>query len=186
MTPLTKAVATAVLLASFAPAVAQTLSFDFMPKGGKALFTEVFGATPDPATLAEMAAPARSEADWNAFLAAGGTELGDKELRTLAAYLAVNMPIPGDKLDAAAKTGDVAAALPADGRELAWNGCQGCHSLFAGYLTQDRDLQGWQNMFQSPFHRELKMTTQERDEFSRYSTTNMPMKFEDVPEDLRF
>jgi hypothetical protein len=184
--PRLKAIALAALLAGFSPALAQVLSFDFMPKGGKALFTEVFGATPDPATLGEMAAPARSEADWNAFLTARGTDLGDKELRTLSAYLAVNMPIPGDKLDAAAKAGDVAAALPGDGRELAWNGCQGCHSLFAGYLTQDRDLQGWQNMFQSPFHRELKMTPQERDEFSRYSTINMPMKFEDVPEDLRF
>lgn len=181
-----KAAAIAVLLTCLSPALAQVPSFDFMPNGGKALFADVFGATPDAATLGEMAAPARSEADWNAFLVARGTELGDKELRTLAAYLAVNMPIPGDKLDTAAKAGDVAAALPSDGRELAWNGCQGCHSLFAGYLTQDRDLQGWENMFQSPFHRELKMTAQERDEFSRYSTINMPMKFEDVPEDLRF
>ena len=41
-------------------------------------------------------------------------------------------------------------------------------------------------MFQSPFHRELKMSAEERDEFSHYSVINMPMKFEDVPEDLRF
>jgi hypothetical protein len=181
-----KAVAIAAVLMGFSPALAQVLSFDFMPKGGKALFTDVFGATPDTATLGEIAAPARSESDWNAFLVARSTDLDDKELRTLAAYLAVNMPIPLDKLDAAAKGGDVAVALPPDGRELAWNGCQGCHSLFASHLTQDRDLQGWQNMFNSPFHRELKMTSQERDEFSRYSAINMPMKFEDVPEDLRF
>jgi hypothetical protein len=30
------------------------------------------------------------------------------------------------------------------------------------------------------------MTPQEREEFSRYSAINMPMKFEDVPEELRF
>jgi hypothetical protein len=185
VTRLSNAVA-AILIALCSPALAQTLTFDFMPKGGKALFTDVFGASPDAATLGEMSAPARSEADWNAFLVARGTGLGDKDLRTLAAYLAVNMPVPGDTLDAAAKAGDVAAALPPDGRELAWNGCQGCHSLFASHLTQDRDLQAWQNMFNSPFHRELKMTPQERDEFSRYSAINMPMKFEDVPEDLRF
>jgi hypothetical protein len=181
-----KAIAVAALLTCFSPALAQVPSFDFMPKGGKALFTDVFGATPDAATLGEMTAAARGEADWNAFLVARGTGLGDKELRTLATYLTVNMPIPGERLDAAAKAGDVVAALPPDGRELAWKGCQGCHSLFAGYLTQDRPLQGWQNMFESPFHRELKMTPQERDEFSRYSAINMPMKFEDVPEDLRF
>ena len=41
-------------------------------------------------------------------------------------------------------------------------------------------------MFQSPFHRELKMTAQEREELARYSAINMPMKIEDVPPDLRF
>ena len=179
------AIALAVMV-SISPAVAQVLSFDFMPKGGKVLFIDVFGAAPDGATLDEMTAAARSEADWNGFLTGRDAGLGDKELRTLAAYLAVNMPAKRDVLDTAAKAGDIAAALPADGRELAWNGCQGCHSLFAGYLTQDRDLQGWENMFNSPFHRELKMTPRERDEFSRYSAINMPMKFEDVPEDLRF
>jgi len=30
------------------------------------------------------------------------------------------------------------------------------------------------------------MTDREREEFSHYSVINMPMKFEDVPEDLRF
>jgi hypothetical protein len=175
----------AVMLAGLSPALAQE-SFDFMPKGGKTLFVDVFGAAPDAATLDEMATAARGEADWNDLLAKRNTGLGDKELRTLAAYLAVNMPLPRDALDTATKAGDIAAALPADGRELAWSGCQPCHSLFASHLTQDRDLQGWRNMFQSPFHRELRMTPRERDEFSRYSAINMPMKIEDVPEDLRF
>ena len=177
--------ALAVALTAILPALAQE-SFDFMPKGGKTLFVDVFGAAPDAATRDEMAAAARGEAHWSDLLAKRNTGLGDKELRTLAAYLAVNMPLPQGALDAAAKVGDIAAALPADGRELAWSGCQSCHSLFAGYLTQDRDLPGWQNMFQSPFHRELKMTARERDEFARYSAINMPMKFEDVPEGLRF
>ncbi len=175
----------AVALMGPLPAFAQQ-SFDFMPKGGKSLFVDVFGAKPDAATLDEMAAAPRSEAQWSGVLAEWNTGLGDKGLHTLAAYLAVNMPLPGEALDAATKAGDIAMALPVDGRELAWNGCQLCHSLFAGYLTQDRGLQGWQNMFESPFHRELTMTPQERDEFSRYSAINMPMKFDDVPEDLRF
>ena len=93
------------------------------------------------------------------------------------------MPLPKATLQQAAKRGDIASALPPDGRELAWNQCQSCHSLFSSYLTQDRDVQGWRNMFLSPFHRELKMTPQEREEFSRYSAINMPMKIEDVPED---
>jgi hypothetical protein len=177
--------ALAVIVAGLLPAFAQE-SFEFMPKGGKTLFGEVFGAAPDAATLDAITAAARSEADWNDLVAARKTSLGDEELRTLAAYLAVNTPLSREALDAAVMAGDIATALPADGRELAWNGCQSCHSLFSSYLTQDRNLLGWQNMFQSPFHRELKMTAQERDEFSRYSAINMPMEFEDVPEELRF
>jgi hypothetical protein len=41
-------------------------------------------------------------------------------------------------------------------------------------------------MFQSPFHRGLKMTERERREFATYSAINMPMRTEDVPADLRF
>jgi hypothetical protein len=92
------------------------------------------------------------------------------------------MPLPDDTL----KRDKTASALPSDGRDLAGSQCQSCHSLFAGYLTQDRDAQGWRNMFLSPYHSELKMSPQEREEFARYSALNMPMKIENVPQDLRF
>ena len=179
------AIALAVALTSLVPAFAQQ-DFNFMPKGGKTLLLDVFGASPEPAALAEMTAAGRSEADWNAIVTAHKASLGAKEARTLAAYLALNMPLPQAALDAAAKAGGITAALPPDGRELAWNNCQSCHSLFAGYLTQDRDLEGWRNLFQAPFHRQLKMSAKEREEFSHYAVINMPMKVEDVPEALRF
>lgn len=179
------AMALAAVLMGLLPAAAQ-LTPDFMPKGGKTLFLEVFGQAPEPATLAEMTGAERSEAEWSKLLEERDTGLDKKQLQTLASYLTVNMPVEPQAVEAAAEKGDVAPALPADGRELAWFKCQSCHSLFAGYLTQDRDLEGWRNMFRSPFHRELTMTEQEREEFSRYSVINMPMKFEDIPEDLRF
>jgi hypothetical protein len=114
--------------------------------------------------------------------------LNEREQRTLAAYLAVNMPIQNAKqvIEKAGNLEALFAALPRDGRELGFNECQFCHSLFTSHLTQARSFQAWMNMFQSPFHRELKMTRQEREEFSRYSEINMPMKIEDVPPDLRF
>jgi len=175
----------AVALTGAAPALGQTTP-DFMPKGGKSLFIDVFGATPDKATIAEMTGAKHSEADWSTLLAARHTGLKKKALRTLASYLAVNMPLAPQAVDAAVKAGNIAKALPPDGRELAWNQCQSCHSLFAGYLTQDRDLEGWRNTFRSPFHRELPLTERERDEFAHYAVINMPMKYEDVPPDLRF
>lgn len=173
------------LLAGLTPALSQ-LDFGFMPKGGKTLLLEFLGAPADRAELRKIAETRRSEAEWREALAARAKQLGERERRTLAAYLAVNMPLANGAVQEAEKKGDLAAALPRDGRELAWNECQFCHSLFSSHLTQDRDIQAWLNMFQSPFHRELKMTAQERDEFARYSAINMPMKIEDVPKGLRF
>jgi hypothetical protein len=152
----------------------------FMPKGGRALLLELAGT--GAAELRDIAQARRTEAEWRAFVAARAKSLNERELATLAAYLAVNTPLPAS----VAQRGDLAQALPPDGRDLAWNQCQFCHSLFTSHLTQVRELQAWRNIFLSPFHREMKMSAQEREEFARYSAINMPMKIEDVPLDLRF
>ena len=174
-------VALGILFFGLTSALSQ-LDYGFMPKGGKTLLLEVFGSLPDQQELRKIVEARRSEAEWRDAMSARGKALSERELRTLAAYLVVNMPVP----EATRARPDLAAALPRDGRELAWNECQFCHSLFTSYLTQDRSAQAWLNMFQSPFHRAMKMTQQEREEFARYSAINMPMKIEDVPKDLRF
>jgi mono/diheme cytochrome c family protein len=176
------AVAVALRPALAAPAE----DYDFMPKGGKALLLEVLGTPPDKAELGKIVRARRTEAEWRAAIAPRGKGLTDKQLATLVAYLAVNMPLPEAAAQEAAKAKDPASSLPPDGRELAWKQCQSCHSLFTSHLTQIRDVQGWRNVFLSPFHRELKASPQEREEFALYSALNMPMKIEDVPQDLRF
>jgi hypothetical protein len=148
----------------------------FVPEGGKTLLVELVGSS--PAQLRAVTQERRSEVQWLEFIDAQKKPMADKQRATLAAYLSVNMPL--------AAPAQGVSALPPDGRELAINGCQNCHPLFAGYLTQDRELQGWRNIFRSPFHRELKMSPQEREEFARYSAINMPMKIDDVPPDWRF
>ena len=150
--------------------------FNFMPKGGRALLVEVVGSA--PAKLRTVAQEKRTEAQWREFADAQKKPMSERERATLAAYLAVNMPL--------ASPLPRAQELPRDGRDLAWEECQSCHSLFSGYLTQARAAVGWRNMFMSPFHRQLKMTAQEREEFARYSEINMPMTVEEVPGDLRF
>lgn len=156
------------------------IDFDFMPKGGRVLLLEQFGAAAQDAELRSLVRATRTEAEWREFLAS--RPLGEREKATLAAYLAVNMPVP----ESAAAGAAVKQALPRDGRDLAWDECQSCHSLFAGYLTQSRDAQGWRNVFLSPFHRQMAMTPVQREEFARYAALNMPLKVEQVPEDLRF
>jgi hypothetical protein len=167
------------------PARAQE-GYEFMPKGGKALLIQRLGDPADTAELRRIAVAQRSEAEWNDVLAARKGAMSDRELQTLASYLAVNMPMSEGALELAEQQGAVTAALPPDGRELAWNHCQFCHSLFTGYLTHDRDVQGWLGTFETPAHREIEMSATERETFARYSTINMPMRIQDVPEELRF
>ena len=169
-------------IAVFAFAQAAGEDNAFMPKGGRVLLLDLPGVPPGQAELRAIAQARRTEPEWRDFVASRKKALTERELATLAAYLAVNMPMPED----AVKRADLASALPLDGRDLAWSGCQPCHSLFASHLTQKRTVQGWRNVFLSPFHRELKMSAQEREEFARYSALNMPMKIEDVPQELRF
>ena len=171
----------------FLPALASPgEDYDFMPKGGKALLLEVLGTPPDMAEFRMIVRARRTEKEWRTAIAPRAKALTERQLDTLAAYLAVNMPLPEAAAQEAAKAKDPAASLPPDGRELAWKQCQSCHSLFASHLMQMRDVQGWRNMYLSPFHRELKASPQEREEFARYSALNMPMKIDDVPPDLRF
>jgi hypothetical protein len=175
-------VAAGIAIAALALAQAAGEDVAFMPKGGRALLLDLLGAPTDRSELRAVVQNRRTEQEWRDFITARKKSLTERELATLAAYLAVNMPLSAD----AVKRGKLVSALPPDGRDLAWNGCQNCHSLFSGYLMQDRELQAWRNIFLSPFHRELQMSAQEREEFARYSAINMPMKAEDVPPDLRF
>jgi hypothetical protein len=157
----------------------------FMPKGGKTLFLELKDM-PRAAELREIGSLTRTEPEWRSYLAERHKQLAEREASELAAYLAVNFPLPEGAVAQTESPTDVASALPPDGRELAWTQCQFCHSLFSGYLMQQRDVQGWRSVFLSPFHRNLKMTTQQRETFARYSAINMPMKPADVPAALRY
>lgn len=170
---------------AFAVANAQGEDERFMPKGGRTLLLESLGPQASVDEFRRIASSRNSEAQWQAFVAARALPADAREKATLAAYLSVNMPLPEKALQSL-QAGKFAEVLPRDGRELAWQQCQFCHSLYSSHLTQQRDAQGWRNMFLSPFHRELKMTAQEREEFSRYSAINMPMRSDDVPKDLRF
>lgn len=158
--------------------------FGFMPDGGRTILAGlVQGLTAeDRAAVLTRRAEAADWADW-AFDQATG--LDEVAASTLAGYAALNLPLDDAAL-AAATAGDLAAALPPDGKDLAIAQCQFCHSLFSGYLMHERDRTGWKGTFKAPFHTEIPMTEVERDTFASYSALNMPLGFEDVPPELRF
>lgn len=173
-----------VFVAGFLPAFAQP-SFDFMPDGGRGLLKQLFGGE-QSTDLGTQVVTKRTAPDWKTYLEGLGSTLTGKQIDTLAGYLSVTAPIDTARFAGAKAEGDPAAAFPPDGKELAIASCQSCHSMFSGYLMQDRDEKGWRSIFLSPFHRELHMSEQERAIFVLYSTSNMPLKYEDVPPDLRF
>jgi hypothetical protein len=158
--------------------------FDFMPDGGRKTLMRVFGGS--ATELAMVASSQHDGAEWQRMVAAKAPDLAPEEIETLVSYLAVNMPLPAEAVGEAASTEELSATLPPDGKELAIANCQFCHSLFSGYLSQDRDVEGWRGVFKPPYHSELPMSARERETFSRYSAINMPIPYQDVPADLRF
>ena len=174
----------AALVLGTLPAFAQE-DHGFMPKGGNVLLQQVL-AQASATDLHAILGTSHSAAEWQDTMRPRTGALSEREQRTLATYLAGNLPLPADVVEQAATGAKLAAALPPDGYELAWNHCGSCHSLFTGYLMQDRDTKGWLSVFLSPFHRQIKLTDKERTTFAGYSSINMPMQAQDVPPDLRF
>lgn len=145
---------------------------DSLPSGGRDLLLQVAGA---PAQLRDLVRQKRSEQEWLQWIreAARGKALGDQQQATLAAYLAVNMPAPAAARDP--------AALPRDGRDLTRESCQPCHSQSSAFLAHHWSAERWRSTFLAPFHRTIRMTPQEREEFARYAEINLPLNAGGVP-----
>jgi len=166
--------------------------FAFMPGGGKSLLLELIAGATTPASITALVTERRSEEQWLQYLARSAerlpalSTLGDKRLKTLAAYLAITMPIaPADQpghADAAAWRN----VLPADGKELALKHCQSCHSIYSGYLTQARDRQGWRSTFEASYHTGILVNEKEQETFVSYSAINMPVPEASIPPALRY
>lgn len=175
------AAAGAVMLA--AAALAQ-MGMEFMPDGGRTLALAAFGN--DPGRIAGIAAESREAEEWYALVMDTGAGLTEVQARTLAGYLALNLPLADPASLKDLEPAELANALPRDGKDLAIANCQSCHSFFTGYLTHDRDTTGWMQTFQAPFHREIDMNRTEIETFARYSELNMPLSFDEVPPEWRF
>lgn len=154
--------------------------FAFIPDGGRTLLGKlVEGGKTDPD---QVLSARRSKEEWLGFLGnQSGTGLEDKQLETLAAYLASSMPAT-EHVGPLIATGGL--HLPRDGRDLAMEYCQSCH-IITVVVTQDRTREAWLGTMNKPSHVEIDTTQQEREALADYLVLNGGISIEDVPEELR-
>jgi hypothetical protein len=179
----------ALLLAAPLQAATQEDVFAFIPQGGKSLLIRVAKGAPAPQVRALLTGKhARDE--WLADLKGragalpGLKTLGDKELLTLADYLAHTMPLPAATLPADLAKADWAKALPADGRDLALDYCQSCH-IITVVVTQIKTRESWLGTMHKPSHIGVDLTEPQREALASYLVLNAGIPIDDVPEDLR-
>jgi len=107
--------------------------FEFVPEGGRTLLAKAFAGRVPAEDVRAIIGGKHTSVEWVADLRAREKSLpalkrlDDKERRTLADYLAANMPLAKPPADPAKANWD--KALPLDGRDMALNYCQGCHII---------------------------------------------------------
>lgn len=164
--------------------------FDFIPAGGRTLMAQVLANRPADAEVSGLLSGKRNRAEWLVYLRShanavtGLRALNDKQLTTLADYLASNMPQASLKPPAPPSQANWEKALPPDGRDFALDKCQGCH-IITVVVTQSRTTDAWLGSLGKPSHVQIKLKPDQREALANYLVTNGGIPIDDVPEELR-
>jgi hypothetical protein len=164
--------------------------FDFIPSGGRTLLAQVLDSKPPAADVQALLTSKHSREEWTADLKERAKRipalqaLDERELLTLADYLAANMPLPASGVPGATTGTGAKRVLPRDGRDMALNYCQSCH-IITVTITQDRTREHWLGTMNKPSHVQIKLTPEERDALARYLVKNAGIPIDQIPEDLR-
>jgi len=164
--------------------------FDFIPEGGRTLLAKALAGRPasDPSRALVTAKHSRDE--WLGYLQGDGRKLpgigtlDEKQAKTLADYLAHNMPLAAGKAPSNPALADWQKALPLDGRDLALEHCQSCH-IITVVITQDRAKAQWLGTMSKPSHVQIKISPAQREALADYLVLNAGIPIDQVPEDLR-
>lgn len=164
--------------------------FDFVPSGGRTLLAQAIAGRGADAEVTGLLGAKRSRSEWLAYLKghsgalAGLKGMDDKQLQTLADYLAHNMPQPTIKAPARTTKADWEKVLPADGRDFTLRYCQGCH-IVTVVVTQSRTRDAWLGSMGKPSHVQIKLNPAQREALADYLVTNGGIPIDEVPEELR-
>lgn len=164
--------------------------FEFIPLGGRSLLAAAVAGRGADAEVSGLLAGRRSRDEWQVYLhqhagvLAGLKGLDDKQLLTLADYLAHNMPQSALKLPARPSRDDWERLLPPDGRDFTLRYCQGCH-IVTVVVTQQRTREAWLGTMSKPSHVRIKLGQPQREALADYLVINAAIPIDDVPEELR-
>jgi len=163
--------------------------FDFIPPGGRTILLRILEGRPPAAEAKALLTSKRTRDEWQAYLRERGKavpplKLTDKELVTLADYLAYASPLPPAKVPAAPTAANVQKALPRDGRDYVLDYCQSCH-IITVVVTQDRPKEAWLGTLNKPSHVEVKLDREQREALVNYLVQNAAIPVDLVPEELR-
>ena len=164
--------------------------FDFIPAGGRTLLAQVLSSRAAAGDARAVVTGKRTSEEWLADLRArekalpGLQALDDRERRTLADYLAANMPLAPAKVPADPAKAPWEKVLPPDGRDFVLEYCQGCH-IVTVVVTQDRSKAAWLGSLNKPSHIQIRLTPPQRDALANYLVVNAAIPIDQVPEDLR-
>ena len=181
-------------------ALAADDAFKFMPKGGRELLIEVKAKCANCDDLVTLVTTRRSADDWQKYFTGKQstvTGLSDaekrkgalatfteKQIRTLTAYLSINLPLARDQLPRDPARAQWEAVLPVDGRKLTLDRCMGCHSLATTILISG-DLNGWGVIMRKSDHVNLGMNAQQLQELLHYLAINMPVPESEIPDEFK-
>lgn len=183
----------AIAFAFAAPILAQDSDlFNFVPPGGRTILADLAKADVNQSRqlLETIYSQKRDSDSWlDLFKQATGPfsaadKLEEKAKRTLADYLATNMPPATTQPEPDAGADDFAKALPPDGRDLTLEHCQSCH-IITVVVTQDRTKVAWLGTMNKPSHVEIETTPQQREEIANYLVLNAGIPIDLIPEELR-
>lgn len=166
-------------------AIAQE-EYEFMPKGGSTLLLEVLDSSPTCDDIVSIVTAKRTQEEWEAYFTNQESALKDlteEQVKTLVAYLAINMPIPKEEIPEETEEIDWVTFLPSDGWLITLETCMNCHGLDAA-LIEERELIGWETLFGGHDHVILPLTEQQWETLEYYLAINMPIPEEDIPEEM--
>ena len=183
------AAALAALAALAAGPAAEEDVFAFIPHGGRTLLAQALNNKPATGEVQSMLAAKHTQAEWMQYLRSHAAQLpavsklSDKELKTLADYMAFNMPLAA-KAPSSPTQANWEKTLPMDGKDMALDKCQGCH-IITVVVTQDRTKEAWLGTMNKPSHIQIKLNKDQREALANYLVLNAAIPIEQVPEDLR-